>query len=402
MKIYLLALVFVFAQAKQFNVTENSDVCVLLQLDGTVNLTAAENASLLLDFEEAVVSNSSSCTEIKLRFEKSVEVWFQFNNESENWRVTSIAQFIPHDVFVQLNETEPAVYTSNSLKDTFKKTQSYQCLASTILTFIDSKPNLNITVTAVVSNLKIQSLNGSTFASGESCSADNTTTPAAATTTVATTTVKPTPQPSTFQNFSCVLGDTTKFRVIGNFSLSITYNTTQGKPETYKMNVPPAQTDNETTCSSNTSETLVFKFFKDWSIEYIFKSDTAKKYYISNITLTYGQLPNSSVNTTTTVPFNQVGYLEASTNGYYTCRDISVQLNKDVVLTVKGFYYKAFNEKGGIDFNSGDVTECKADEESSSVVPIAVGAALAGLVVIVLIAYLIGRRRSRKAGYESV
>jgi lysosomal-associated membrane protein 1/2 len=53
-------------------------------------------------------------------------------------------------------------------------------------------------------------------------------------------------------------------------------------------------------------------------------------------------------------------------------------------------------------FFSTAVSECPADDESNSVVPIAVGAALAGLVVIVLIAYLIGRRRSRRQGYESV
>jgi len=38
----------------------------------------------------------------------------------------------------------------------------------------------------------------------------------------------------------------------------------------------------------------------------------------------------------------------------------------------------------------------------TDVVPIAVGASLAGLVVIVLIAYLLGRRRSRARGYQSV
>ena len=48
-----------------------------------------------------------------------------------------------------------------------------------------------------------------------------------------------------------------------------------------------------------------------------------------------------------------------------------------------------------------DISQCAADAKTNSVVPIAVGAALAGLVVIVLIAYLIGRRRNRK-GYESV
>lgn len=43
---------------------------------------------------------------------------------------------------------------------------------------------------------------------------------------------------------------------------------------------------------------------------------------------------------------------------------------------------------------------CTADN-TSDVVPIAVGCALAGLVVIVLIAYLVGRRR-RSAAYQSV
>jgi len=45
--------------------------------------------------------------------------------------------------------------------------------------------------------------------------------------------------------------------------------------------------------------------------------------------------------------------------------------------------------------------QCPADD-ATDVVPIAEGAALAGLVVIVLIAYLVGRRRSRARGYQSV
>ena len=45
--------------------------------------------------------------------------------------------------------------------------------------------------------------------------------------------------------------------------------------------------------------------------------------------------------------------------------------------------------------------ECPADAETSNIVPIAVGAALAALVLIVLIAYLISRNRSQR-GYESV
>jgi len=39
---------------------------------------------------------------------------------------------------------------------------------------------------------------------------------------------------------------------------------------------------------------------------------------------------------------------------------------------------------------------------SSDIVPIAVGCALVGLVAIVLIAYLVGRRRSQTRGYLSM
>lgn len=46
--------------------------------------------------------------------------------------------------------------------------------------------------------------------------------------------------------------------------------------------------------------------------------------------------------------------------------------------------------------------ECKLDLRTSDVVPIVVGACLAGLVIIVLIAYLIGRARAKRQGYASV
>lgn len=51
------------------------------------------------------------------------------------------------------------------------------------------------------------------------------------------------------------------------------------------------------------------------------------------------------------------------------------------------------------DFHSAE--ECRSDDVSA-VVPVAVGASLIVLVVIVLVAYIIGRRRSRARGYQSV
>lgn len=51
----------------------------------------------------------------------------------------------------------------------------------------------------------------------------------------------------------------------------------------------------------------------------------------------------------------------------------------------------------------GDPELCEADASGTSdIVPIAVGCALAALVVIVIVAYLIGRRRAKSRGYQSM
>lgn len=58
-------------------------------------------------------------------------------------------------------------------------------------------------------------------------------------------------------------------------------------------------------------------------------------------------------------------------------------------------------------FSFADLQECAKDKPTpkpksdDNIVPIAVGCALAGLVLIVLIAYIIGRRKSQR-GYEKV
>ena len=54
-------------------------------------------------------------------------------------------------------------------------------------------------------------------------------------------------------------------------------------------------------------------------------------------------------------------------------------------------------------FLSSVAARCSKDIKGSKIVPIAVGAALAGLVIIVLVAYIIGRLRSRKqSSYEAL
>lgn len=67
-------------------------------------------------------------------------------------------------------------------------------------------------------------------------------------------------------------------------------------------------------------------------------------------------------------------------------------------LLISDLQFQAFKTENNKDF--GEVKDCKLD--TPDIVPIAVGCALAGLVVIVLIAYLMGRRRSQASGYSSM
>ncbi|XP_052215449.1 lysosome-associated membrane glycoprotein 1-like isoform X3 [Dreissena polymorpha] len=93
--------------------------------------------------------------------------------------------------------------------------------------------------------------------------------------------------------------------------------------------------------------------------------------------------------------------LQTTVSGSYLCNsDTKFTLNDGATLELWTLQYAAFQDNIS-QFSKDGVNVCKADVKTNSIVPIAVGAALAGLVVIVLIAYLIGRRRNRK-GYESV
>lgn len=60
---------------------------------------------------------------------------------------------------------------------------------------------------------------------------------------------------------------------------------------------------------------------------------------------------------------------------------------------------EAFHHKDNKEFSTAQ--DCDA-RDTPDIVPIAVGCALAALIVVVLIAYLIGRRRSQARGYLSM
>jgi len=97
---------------------------------------------------------------------------------------------------------------------------------------------------------------------------------------------------------------------------------------------------------------------------------------------------------------------ETKLNNSYRCNSedviaLTADADSKAFVHLSNLQMEAFRTQTDDKFSSA--VDCDADGVvTSDIVPIAVGCALAALVVIVLIAYLIGRRRARQRGYQSV
>uniref|UniRef100_A0A914KP47 Lysosome-associated membrane glycoprotein 2-like transmembrane domain-containing protein n=1 Tax=Meloidogyne incognita TaxID=6306 RepID=A0A914KP47_MELIC len=111
----------------------------------------------------------------------------------------------------------------------------------------------------------------------------------------------------------------------------------------------------------------------------------------------YGQPKKSRVDWTASVnsSYGPTGFL---------CSQNDLPLNStDSVLHFNQLKIVAFANQTSPSFNNTQSYQyCAADARTSDLVPIIVGACLGGLVIIVLVAYLIGRVRAKRQGYNSV
>ena len=74
----------------------------------------------------------------------------------------------------------------------------------------------------------------------------------------------------------------------------------------------------------------------------------------------------------------------------------------DVIGVLERLFYKYLNIFIFILAFVTDLTECSADIVNHSYIPIIVGSSLGGLIIVVLIAYIIGRRCESKGGYDTI
>lgn len=178
--------------------------------------------------------------------------------------------------------------------------------------------------------------------------------------------------------------------------LNVTYEKTDNTTVTHVFNISPNKTTVGGSCTaqlvtaelqSDDATVLVFQFSMNASSNQFFLQGVQL-----NTTLPDARDPAFRATN------NSLRALQATVGKSYRCNSGEhVQVTQAFAVNMFKVWVQAFHVEGG---TFGSVEECQLDEDSL-LVPIAVGGALAGLVLVVLIAYLIGRKRSH-AGYQTI
>ncbi|XP_026175874.1 macrosialin-like [Mastacembelus armatus] len=220
----------------------------------------------------------------------------------------------------------------------------------------------------------------------------NTTTPPTTTTTTSPPHPTPTPTNLTVGNYS-LKTDKNVVCVMTQLSLQIRLAT----PEVNgTFIVQPKYTHPEGVCDETKANlTLVFS---EGSITFLFRKNTTDNIvYVDTLSffLSYAFMVGDFKNYTASN--KSVHLFTAKVGSYYSCRNESLYMGKGLYLDVTQNKMQAFNLTNN---NFGFPDPCPADKHDYRVA-IAVGVTLLVLIFIVLLAYLLGRKR-RTDGYQSL
>ncbi|XP_034970810.1 lysosome-associated membrane glycoprotein 1 [Zootoca vivipara] len=248
-------------------------------------------------------------------------------------------------------------------------------------------------VTVLLSNVTLEAyLPNNTFSGKETvCSEDKGSTTASPTTTSVAPTAAPTAAPKTpdvgrYNLTGCLLASM-------GLQLNVTY-TTKNQTKKWELLNLPANTSFSGHCGDSTV-TLNLTSAPTDLVFYFEQNSTTDKYFLHRISVSTS-LPAEK--RTFKADNDSLSALKATVGKSYKCfSEESIWISNETSLNIFNAQVQAFKITGN---TFGTPEECPMDE-NNMLIPIIVGAALAGLVLIVLIAYLIGRKRSH-AGYQTI
>jgi lysosomal-associated membrane protein 1/2 len=173
------------------------------------------------------------------------------------------------------------------------------------------------------------------------------------------------------------------------------FSASQNKTVQEIVNLHPNLTTITGSCGAS-SAVLVLMQDTTTNLTFTFTlNTTSKRYHLSGMALAAGwpdmTAPLSASN-------NSLNYMPSMLGRSYMC---SAEQTLAVAAAFSLNTFRLQVQPFGVTTNQfATAEECQMDQDQM-LIPIIVGAALAGLVLIVLIAYLIGRKRSH-AGYQTI
>lgn len=217
----------------------------------------------------------------------------------------------------------------------------------------------------------------------------------------------PTPYPN-YVVYKLKDGNTTCFLLKGSIEFVITYTLKSTKKEKKHHVILPSNATSSGMCAdlpNNEAESFLELKFKAFAFKWIFKVEKDYSWKSHNMSLS-GSFSDGKEKIPVDAELRKAAndkMFAASSNHSYSCdRAENVQLSDSVTVIFHRIHVQPYDLTDDKFDKAQTCPEHKKSKSSSDVVPIAVGCALAGLILIVLIAYLIGRRKTSNRGYEQV
>nr|BAC33265.1 unnamed protein product [Mus musculus] len=405
-----LILIFLFLGAVQsnaliVNLTDSKGTCLYAEWEMnftiTYETTNQTNKTITIAVPDKATHDGSSCgddrnsAKIMIQFGFAVSWAVNFTKEASHYSI--------HDIVLSYNTSDSTVFPGAVAKGvhTVKNPENFKVPLDVIF---KCNSVLTYNLTPVVQKywgIHLQAFvqNGTVSKNEQVCEEDqtpttvapiiHTTAPSTTTTLTPTSTPTPTPTPTpTVGNYSIRNGNTTCLLATMGLQLNITEEKVP-----FIFNINPATTNFTGSCQPQSAQ-LRLNNSQIKYLDFIFAVKNEKRFYLKEVNV-YMYLANGSA---FNISNKNLSFWDAPLGSSYMC-------NKEQVLSVsRAFQINTFNLKvQPFNVTKGQYStaqECSLDDDTI-LIPIIVGAGLSGLIIIIVIAYLIGRRKTY-AGYQTL
>ncbi|XP_053722265.1 lysosome-associated membrane glycoprotein 1a [Synchiropus splendidus] len=394
-------------QAVTLEVRQGNTTCIKAELSARFSITydtssSTRTVSVPLPDSSTVDTGSSSCGStgslpwLVAVFGSGHALGLSFSTNGSLYNVVNMTlQYNLSDAtfFPDANSSDVVTVVSASVGISAAVNTTYRCVSPTLVRLGEN----SVTFT----DMKLEAyMAGNDLSSTETiCMADQalTTVPPAPPRTTTVPTPAPTP-PGRPERGSYVVTANGTVCLLAQMALQLNisyFSVSQNKTIQELFNLTPNLTLSSGSCSAN-SAYLVLTQEQSTAVNFTFTlNSTSSRYHLSGINL-LASWPDMTA--PTSAGNNSLDYLRSKLGRSYMCNA------EQTLLVAPNFSLNTFQLQvqpfGVTTSQFATAEECQMDQDQM-LIPIIVGAALAGLVLIVLIAYLIGRKRSH-AGYQTV